>query len=335
MKKENSTRFIEALDPDVGIFIHDDCSPTVAEALKKFQELWLPYSTASRRYPIVGLIQEVIDPAVAAYMTTLPARYSSFVPGAGTGTDFSEIIRLVGLDAMVRLQRELLRRFIKTVDRQDARDRRFIGTLESLASLALSCACKQPVKSTLKNANGDPRGLNGRRPKTLCRFCGKATGVTSFANDYAQTRGNEDQLRLSTKYCADHQPLLPNGASNPIYRRAKRSVAQFDMELGRLNRQCANRGTPKAATDDPLVDRYFHQYLLAQTIQPADKEELRNQARLMVDSKLSDRKKQILILQWDGLNQSEIARKLGIERQAVSKALKSLASIPRMLQLKE
>lgn len=55
----------------------------------------------------------------------------------------------------------------------------------------------------------------------------------------------------------------------------------------------------------------------------------------MVNLKLSDRKKQILILQRDGLNQSEIARKLGIERQAVSKALKSLASMPQMLQLKE
>ena len=261
-------------------------------------------------------------------MTTLPARYSSFVPGAGTGTDFSEIIRLVGLDAMVRLQRELLRRFIKTVDRQDSRDRRFIGTLESLTSLALSCACKRPKKSAL-------RGLNGTRPQNFCRFCGKPVGLKSFADDDSQVRGNDDNLRLSSKYCADHQPLLPSGASNPAYKRAKRSVEQFDIELGRLNRQCANRSTPQAASGDPLVDRYFHQYLLAQTVQPADKGELRNQARLMVDSKLSDRKKQILMFQWDGLNQSEIARRLGIERQAVSKALKSLTSLPKSLQLKE
>ena len=299
-----------------------------AAALQKFQERWRPYSKASRHYPIVGLIREVIDPAVAAYMTTLPARYSSFVPGAGTGTDFSEIIRLVGLDAMVRLQRELLRRFIKTVDRQDSRDRRFIGTLESLTSLALSCACKRPKKSAL-------RGLNGTRPQNFCRFCGKPVGLKSFADDDSQVRGNDDNLRLSSKYCADHQPLLPSGASNPAYKRAKRSVEQFDIELGRLNRQCANRSTPQAASGDPLVDRYFHQYLLAQTVQPADKGELRNQARLMVDSKLSDRKKQILMFQWDGLNQSEIARRLGIERQAVSKALKSLTSLPKSLQLKE
>jgi len=328
MKKENSTKFIEVLDPDVVIFIHDDCSPAVAEALQKFQERWRPYSTASRHYPIVGLIREVIDPAVATYMTTLPARYSSFVPGAGTGTDFSEIIRLVGLDAMVRLQRELLRRFIKTVDRQDSRDRRFIGTLESLAGLALSCACKRPKKAAL-------RGLNGTRSRSFCRFCGKPAGLKSFADDDSQTRGNDDKLRLSSKYCADHQPLLSSGASNLAYRRAKRSVAQFDMELDRLNRQCANRGKPKAASGDPLVDRYFHHYLLAQTVQPADKGELRNQARLMVDSKLSDHKKQILVLQRDGFNQSQIGRRLGIERQAVSKALKSLASIPRMLQLNE
>ncbi len=71
---------------------------------------------------------------------------------------------------------------------------------------------------------------------------------------------------------------------------------------------------------------------MRQTLQPADKAELRNQARLMVDSRLSDRKKQMLMLQWSGLNQSEIARRLGIERQAVSKAL---ASIPAMFQLKK
>ena len=39
------------------------------------------------------------------------------------------------------------------------------------------------------------------------------------------------------------------------------------------------------------MDRYFYHLMLSQTVQSADKGELRNQARLMVDSKLSDRKK--------------------------------------------
>jgi DNA-binding NarL/FixJ family response regulator len=70
--------------------------------------------------------------------------------------------------------------------------------------------------------------------------------------------------------------------------------------------------------------------MLGQTLQPADEAELRNRARLMVDSKLSDRKKQILMLQRAGFNQSDIARRLGIERQAVSK---SIASIPQIFRL--
>lgn len=117
---------------------------------------------------------------------------------------------------------------------------------------------------------------------------------------------------------------------NPVYKKATRSIAQFDLELGRLSRQCANRATPHAATGDPLIDDYFYLYFLGQTIQPADKAELRNQARSMVDAKLSDQKKQILALQKRGLNQSTIAQSLGVSRQAISKAL---ASVPNTFHL--
>lgn len=314
------------------IVIWESCDPSVSEAIRQFEERWRPYSMSSRRYPIMRLIQEVIDPAVAAYMTTLPARYSGFVSGVSAGMGFSEAIRLVGLEAMVRLQRRLLRHFIKTVDRQNSRDQRFVATIESVIGLVWDCACKQPEKSKFQGTNGDSRGLNGRRPQRFCRFCGKPTGLTSFANDSSQLRGDEDKLRLSDLYCVDHQPKLLSGAWNPAYRQAKRSLVQFDLELTRLNRQCAKRSTPQAASGDLLVDSYFYHYLLGRTIQPADKSELRHQARLMVDSKLSDRKKQMLMLQFSGFNQSEIARKLGIGRQAVSKAL---ASIPEMFHLKK
>ncbi|WP_254617673.1 hypothetical protein [Pseudomonas aeruginosa] len=93
-----------------------------------------------------------------------------------------------------------------------------------------------------------------------------------------------------------------------------------------------------AASGDPLVDEYFFHYMLGQTIQPADIAELRDLARLMVDSKLSDTKKRILMLQHLGLNQSEIAEQLvgngqrPLTRQAVSKAI---ASIPKNFHLKQ
>lgn len=319
------------------ITIWEGCDPDISEAIERFQDRWRPYSTASRRYPIVRLIQEVIDPAVATYMNALPARYSGFVSGVGAGLDFSETIRLVGFDTMVRLQRQLLRHFIKTVDRQDSRDQRFVATVESLTSLVWDCACKRPKKTTTTTGVN----LNAQRKHGFCELCGELTEFADFMATVAEDQVNDVELQdrkkleLSHQYCARHRPILANGSRNPAYRQAKRSLAQFNLELDRLNRQCAKRATPQAASGDPLVDRYFYHLMLSQTVQPADKGELRNQARLMVDSKLSDRKKQILILQWDGLNQSEIARKLGIERQAVSKALKSLASTPLMFKLKE
>jgi DNA-binding NarL/FixJ family response regulator len=319
------------------ITIWEGCDPGISQAIERFQDRWRPYSTASRRYPIGRLIQEVIDPAVATYMKTLPARYSGFVSGVGAGMDFSETIRLVGFDTMVRLQRQLLRHFIKTVDRQDSRDQRFVATIESLTGLVWDCACKRPKKSTTTTGVN----LNAQRKHGFCELCGELTEFADFMATVTDEQVNDIELQdrkkleLSHQYCARHRPILANGSRNPAYRQAKRSLAQFNLELDRLNRQCAKRATPQAASGDPLVDRYFYHLMLSQTVQSADKGELRNQARLMVESKLSDRKKQILILQWDGLNQSEIARKLGIERQAVSKALKSLASTPRMLQLKE
>lgn len=312
---------------DPTIVIWEGCDPTVSEAIEQFEDRWRPYSASSRRYPIVGLLQKLIDPAVAAYTATLPQRYLGHIPGAGTGVGLSGIIRLVGLDAMVRMQRQLLRQFIKTEDRQTPRDRRFVATLESLIGLVWVCACKRPTKSKVRDTR-----LNGERLQGFCRFCGSLAELTSFAggSDDPKADDPEEKLRLSSLYCLDHRPKLPNGAWNPVYRQARRSLAQFDLELARLNQQCAKPATAQVKSGDQLVDSYFFHYVAGQTLQPADKAELRDQARLMVDSKLSDRKKQMLMLQWSGLNQSEIARKLGIERQAVSKAL---AAIPAMFRL--
>ena len=130
----------------------------------------------------------------------------------------------------------------------------------------------------------------------------------------------------------DHRPKLPNGAWNPAYRQARRSLAQFDLELNRLRLQSARVAAPQVMSGDRLVDSYIHHCVAGRALRPGDEVDLRNLARLMVDSKLSDRKKQMLMLQSYGLNQSEIARKLGIERQAVSKAL---GSIPAKFRLKQ
>jgi hypothetical protein len=160
----------------------------------------------------VRLIEEVIDPAVAAYMETLPGSYVGHVPGAGTGVGFSAIIRMVGLEAMVRLQRQLLRQFIKTVYRQTPRDQRFVATLESLIGLVWDCACKRPKRSSsTKGVN-----LNAQRKHGFCELCGNLTEFAAFMTTVADQRINDveledhKKLELSHQYCTEHRPKLAN-----------------------------------------------------------------------------------------------------------------------------
>ncbi|MGJ8515189.1 hypothetical protein [Carnimonas bestiolae] len=311
--------------------IWEGCEPEVHQAIEQFKDRWGPYSLASKRYHILRLIREGIDPVIATYVKTLPSRYSSYILGISEGMSFSEMIRLISCDAMVRLQRQLLRHFVITNDRQGIEDRRFIATAESLIDLVWDCACKQP-KKTIATAG---ISLNDQRRHGFCELCGELTEFTAFLETIRKEQihdaelENRKKLELSHQFCPKHRPILANGDRNPVYRQAKRSIERFKYELGRLERQCTDRHKPKAASSDPLVDRYFQYYLLSQTIQAADKAELRKQARLMVDYKLSDRKKQMLVLQKGGFTQPGIAHMLGISRQAVSKAL---AMIPDRFQ---
>lgn len=320
------------------IVIWENCDHHISAAIRQFEELWLPYSVSSRRYPILRLIKEVLDQAVNSYIKTLPANYTGYLPGAAVGVPFSEIVRLVGLEAMVRMQRQLLRQFIKTEDQQTARDLCFVATLESLIGLVWCCACKSPKRSTSQKGVN----LNKQRKYGFCEFCGNMTEFATFMATVEEDRINNSELEdhkkleLSHQYCREHRPKLVTGEWNPLYRRAKRSLTQINIELTRLTHQCANRSRPNALSGDELIDQYFLQLILRLTLQPADEEKLRHLARRMVDSKLSDTKKKMLVLRQLRFNQTEIgqrilnAKKQPITRQAVSKAL---ASVRKEFQL--
>lgn len=341
MPKSTLFSWVSSVKNELPIVIWDGCDSNVSKAIGCFRDRWRPYSASSRHYPILKLIQELIDPAVSGYMAKLPARYLAHFPGAGTEVAVSGIVRLVGLDAIVRLQRQLLRAFILTEDKQTARDKRFVATLESLIELILACSCKRPKTSTpTKGVN-----LNTQRKHGFCDLCGNLTELSVFMMKVAKRQINDieledrKKLELSHQYCTGHRPRLTNGEWNPAYKQAKRSIEQFNLELERINRQCSKRSSPHAAmSGDSLVDCYFFHYFSGQLLQPADKADLRNLARLMVDSKLSDTRKKILMLLHSGFNQSEIAEHFvgknnqTLTRQAISKAL---ASIPTMFHLKQ
>ncbi|MGY3351950.1 hypothetical protein [Serratia marcescens] len=114
------------------------------------------------------------------------------------------------------------------------------------------------------------------------------------------------KLEFSHQYCTEHRPKQVTGEWNTLYRQAKRSLTQFNIELARLTHQCTNRSRPNALSGDELIDKYFLQLIMRLTLQPADEEKLRHLARRMVDSRLSDTKKKILVLRQLGFNQTGI-----------------------------
>lgn len=315
---------------DMKITIWEGCDLTVAAAIKLFVERSSPYSIFSRRYPILRLIQEVIVPAVAVYVNSLPPSHKNYISGANL--EFSELLKKAGLKVVAQAQRLLLRNFVITLDRQTSLDKCFIATIESLIELVSECASKRPKKSS--PAKGVT--INSQRKLGFCEFCGNHTefsGLLSEINEYYASDNefpDHGKLVLSDRYCSDHRPRLTNGLWNPKYRQGKRSFEQFNTELIRLRRQCAKPRTANANSGDKLIDAYFYEWMLRQKIIPADLGELRNIARRMVDSKISDAKKKIILLIYQGFNQSEVSQILTkkyhypITRQAVSKALASV-----------
>jgi hypothetical protein len=315
---------------DMKITPWEGCDLTVAAEIKIFVERSSPYSTFSRRYPIIRLIKEVIDPALAAYINSLPLSHKDYISGGGM--DFSELLKNVGFNVVARAQRLLLRQFILTSDSQNSLDKCFIATIESLIELISECASKRPKKSS--PAKGVT--INSQRKLGFCEFCGNQTEFSKFISEVSEHAANDNEipyyekLVFSHRYCSTHRPRLTSGQWNPLYRQGKRSLEQFNQELLRLRRQCAKPSKANANSGNELVDYYFLEWILGQNVTPVDIGELRNIARLMTDSKLSDTKKIILALKKQGFNQSEIGKILAsnyhlpMTRQAVSKALNSV-----------
>jgi DNA-directed RNA polymerase specialized sigma subunit len=152
---------------------------------------------------------------------------------------------------------------------------------------------------------------------------------------------DDQHLRLSSLYCGAHRPKEAfSDVVRSDYLRAKRNQGAFDQELERLDRQSwAGTTAAYAKSGNSLVDEFIrrlsvHRCLTYEQL-PFDKLDtletrLRWEARMLVDRRISDRKKEIIVLLSSGMNQSEVARRLEIERQAVSKALQSIPADYRL-----
>jgi DNA-binding CsgD family transcriptional regulator len=308
------------------IHVWGGCSPIVANAINAFSDQWHPFSAKSRRYNIHRLIQEVIDPAIGHYADQLPADHPAIgaadPPGFYTEMSLGELTKLVGFDVVDKSMRMALRRYLRQAERIGAHDQEFIATCESTLELIRRCEGKAPSRSKV----ADHESLNGQRRHWFCELCGNRSEFASFVEDKAWPETDpiaSDALKLSTRYCAGHRPKI-EGLWNADYKRAVRSKGCLDVEVDRLTRQSWDQAQPRSTSGNALIDRFTWHCIALERLYPDEKAALRDLAAEITEAHITDAKKEIVMLVADGMNQSEVARQLGVSRNAVSKALKSI-----------
>ena len=299
------------------------CHHEVRSAVEAFNSRSEPFSMASKRYSFLRLIREEIDIPLANFRSELECKYTLFnIPGLSGEKAFSEIIRVTGVRRVEDQIRKALRKFVDSmVCAQNDFDRCFIETAETLIEILIVCRCKQPRRKQSVDSH-----LNLQRPREFCCLCGALSEYTEHLKD-PQKWGlidEEEKQRLSHKYCQNHRPRHREGTWNYEYRRAVRSREQFNMEVDRLLRQSAQPAELKFHSGDLDIDLFIMNLIAQTTLQPADEDKIRHLARELVNHRMSDRKKQILMMLASGFKQSEIARELKLSRQAISKAVKSV-----------
>lgn len=295
------------------IHVWKGCNATFAEAINTFSKCWGQYSTKSRRYSIYRLVREQIDPAWLQYLTSLKdIPYGNILiqelpPG--------EFARRFGFRALEDWTIDIISSYRKQNElANQPEDKEFIPTLETLRTLSARCGGKQPHKTS--------NGINTLRSCTHCELCGQPTELEAYRLDGADIAMGA--FRPSGRYCTEHRPRDRNGRYNASYKRAIRNKIKFENELLRLSRQTGSLTQPRAESGDLAIDLFVMCVVAPQALYADEFDKLRMLARNLVDNRISDNKKRMVILAATGMNQSDIAKHLDISRQAVNKALKTV-----------
>lgn len=297
------------------------CAQCVAAAVQNFSVKWGPCSTWSRKNSIYALFKREIEPAWIRYFEQLPAPLRSRAGG-----------KAFLLSSEGRNRFELFRNQIDEVRRNftlgrspallNDQDSEFLETIETLSEVALECKLKQPAK-----IRDEKHKLNARRRSSpLCKFCGSLTELEAiFQGQSVVDLEDMPGVSLSGLYCTLHRARLADGSVNPRYQQARRSVKQFEEELARLQRQNTRLSGLRAESGNLDVDRFVLKVIEHASFAGDEEAELRNQAYRLTEQKINDRKKQIVMLRASGKKQNEIAKKLAIWPQIVSKSIRKIS----------
>lgn len=297
------------------IEVWDGCAAVVAAAVETFCARWDRYSTKSVSHSIFRLFEELIDPAFSTYLSTLPEHHRG--RGIVPNISVAKLARHGGFGLAEDVIRACLLQFMKTSGQYDIE---FERTIETLIVVARRCKTKRPKRLSSGRAN--------RLYSEYCDFCGAHTELA--AQQKGDTRPGYDRegaARLSAKYCWSHRPKFLDGSRNHEYLWAARHKHEFEIELKRLSLQAKAISKPNAETGNSDLDLFYFKLLSPLAVYPSDICFLRNEARRLIDLRVSDKKKRIVMMRTEHYTLAAIAKEVGAKsRQAVAK---SLASTPK------
>ncbi|WP_165967786.1 P-loop NTPase family protein [Sapientia aquatica] len=164
---------------------------------------------------------------------------------------------------------------------------------------------------------------------TAC-WCGKNTELFDSKQQIYQEgyHPDSDPVSLSARYCSDHRPKYVGRKNiNARYLSALNNNTDFEKELLRLELQCSSISEARAQSGDPDLDLFYLRIIAAKATFGDEESVLKNLARNLIDRRIDDTKKRIVMLSAKGKTQEEIASLVGMNsRQTVSKALASVPS---------
>lgn len=333
------------------IKIWSGCDPQLEQALAALCIAWGPYSAQSRGYPIFKLLRDFIDPAWSSLCHRHPAlshdvlmlawmrfRLKMMIrtkqreeSGLAGTSPLSSIAHKLGFDALDQFVQEVARAVMTKYS--GCEFDQLQPSLDTLREMAVRCRGKKPKRRAL----GKFGKVDLLDDMKTCRACERPTELAAHVATVGDACPAGEARRLSSTYCSTHSPEKTGSTTaRANYKRARRSQQTFETELNRLERQYWGRpATSRDKSTDPSVDEFFRQLSIrrgltvdsevARNAHPDLELLLRREARKLVDRRMSDRKKEMVVLLSAGMSQPQVAEKLGLKsRQAVSKALQSI-----------
>ena len=302
--------------------VWEGCNSFIAVAVKAFASESKPYSTKSRRYSLYTLVERILDPAWQRYLDTLPKSH----PGLALCQShmLSKLARKHGFWELGNWCKDTVSVYLRLSETESDYDEEFLATLDTVLALADRCALKKPHHQPVGNIT-QVRRVNAQLARKFCEFCGQPSELEAFRVDQSKwTEETDGSRRLSSKYCREHRTTRQDGGSNAAYKRGARNRTRYKRELERLSRQSWSVVTPRSRTGSTAADLFMLNLIGRDAIYPDEQGRMRDLASRLVKSKLSDRKKEIVSMLASGMKAADIARRLGVSRQAVSKTLKSI-----------